>query len=100
MKIDLSGNVLDLAGNPLIGDGKESLKLSAVAINALLAPPANRESQPTGEQSLKRFTLAKKIQQNEQEYTVDEAALIKQCASKIWAPLVYGRLCEAIEGAD
>ena len=86
-----------------IGDTEKgkSLTLADVAENALLSDYRD-EQNLDGVEKLKRWTLAKKIEDTKSSVTLnaDEIALIKKLVGKAYNPLVYGEMVQAIDPAS
>ena len=86
-----------------IGDAEKgkSLTLADVAENALLSDYRD-EQNLDGVEKLKRWTLAKKIEDTKSSVTLnaDEIALIKKLVGKAYNPLVYGEMVQAIDPAS
>lgn len=106
MKVNFSKLVTDLDGAPLKAEGK-TMTIGSAIITALLAPGA--AERPSAESSGERFRLAQKVHASTSdneiavapgEITVEEAALIKKLVGALFAPIVYGRVAEAIEGGS
>lgn len=80
-----------------IKDGEEKLTLKSAAINALMLPYQD-ELNLKGEEKLKRFTIAQKIQAGgEVELPVEEVAKVKELIGKLYNPLIVGRAWALLE---
>ena len=56
---------------------------------------------PTAEQKNKAFQISLKLYANKEvDLTLDDRAFIKERAGKISGSLIYGRICELLEGED
>ena len=81
------------------GTKKKPLVLRSVisfAINLLSAPGAK---QMTAEEKNKAYQLSVKVwSKKEVNFTVDQLALIKKRVGEVYNPLVYGRVCDILEG--
>ena len=98
MKITLTDTVKNYEGKPIVEDGtRKNLTLRdvfAVALNNL-AP----EEQLTPEQKFKVFELSKRIFEDTViDLTVEDAVLIKERVGIVYSSLIYGRVCEVIDG--
>lgn len=99
-EFDVTAPILDLDGKP-VKDGESILTSGRVAIIALTSPYQD-EQNLAGEEKVKRFAVALKIQGSigsgqKLDLTVDELALIKKLVGKGMAPLVVGRVWEMID---
>ncbi|HVT37348.1 MAG TPA: hypothetical protein VHE37_17310 [Nevskiaceae bacterium] len=102
MKINADAVVTNLDGEPL-HEGKTAkgeprqLTVGRAIVNALLADYPNEQA--TGDEKLRRYTLAKKFHAGgEVDVKAESAALIKQLVPRAWAPMVVGPVFEAIDG--
>lgn len=96
MKINADDVIRDFRGNAL-QQGDEDLTLGDAILMGLLQPQPADAQQPG--QSLKAYKLARKFAEGGSvEITVEEAAFIGARLEKIAAPLVMGRIAEALEG--
>lgn len=101
MHLETTVALKTLAGEDLTnGDSKEVLTVATIACNALLAAFED-ERNLSGEDKVKRFKLACRIQGADLpvEMTPEEAALIKKLVAKLYGPLVTGQVWELIDGA-
>jgi hypothetical protein len=105
--IDFNQTFAQLDGSPILGsDGKPSdAKLYIVAENALLASYED-EKALSGEEKLKRYMLAQKIEidarnsKPDTELTADEIALLKRLVAKAYGPLIVGQAWKMIDPAE
>ena len=90
MKIDFSKVPVDLDGIPFT-EKDVPVKVSSIAINALLATFPHEQAL-SGEDKLKRFTLAQRIKTNEKsvDISAEELALIKSLIGYGFPPLCVG----------
>lgn len=91
-EIDFTTPLVQLDGKPFLGpDGKPvETTLASVAETALLGSYVD-EQNLTGEEKVKRFSLANKIHGNRAaSLTTEEVALIKRLIAKSYNPLVVG----------
>jgi hypothetical protein len=93
MKLDVRQHLLDYEGKP----GTQSLRET---LSICLNNVAEGE-QFTPEDKNKIFQLTTKIfSNNNPDLTVDDRSFIKVRAGKIFTPLMYGRVCELMEGNE
>lgn len=53
----------------------------------------------TADQKVKIYQITTKLYENDEaDLTVDQLALIKEQVGKVYNPLVYGRVCEFLDG--
>ena len=92
MKVNFDTKLLALDGVTHIKDEKgEETTLKSVSINALMLPMQD-EKDLSGEEKLKRFSLALMLQPGGTvELNVEQLALIKKLIGKIYTQLVVGR---------
>lgn len=105
MKIKLTDELTDYEGKPLtVPDdentgAKKSVTFFDVFINAL-----NSQLQGeilTSEKKNQIYQISKKIyNSNEPNLTPEQLATIKERVGKIYAPLVYGKVCDRIDGVE
>ena len=69
------------------------------AVSSALLFQGQDSERLTGDQKLQRFALAKKVYDAEDkvDLTAEDVVLIKDCVNRIFTPLVYGRLVEALD---
>lgn len=68
----------------------------STAINATPMPPAKPM---TAEDKNKAYQISLKVwAKKEVDFTVDQLAFIKEKVGIVYNPLVYGRVCEILEG--
>jgi len=103
MKIDFTKVLLDLEEKPIlepeVKEGKVSgsrpLTLKSVCLNSLMGQFED-EKGLSGEEKIKRFLLAKKINEGGEELKSEEIAEIKKLVSKAYATLIVGRVFEIL----
>ena len=105
MKIDFNQILLDMECSP-IKEGDKTVTLKRVATNALLTP-FDDEKNLSGEEKVKRFNLASKIQAGDTDpYTTnsaivdlktEEIAEIKKMIGKAYTVLVVGQAWQMLE---
>lgn len=101
MKIDFSTPLLNLlTGKPFTtkdGEKERPMLLSDAAIEALMA--LNPQAQDTGEQKLKCYQLAQKVQLGgEVELDPEDVALIKSKVGAIYGPAIVGPAFTLLNG--
>ena len=105
MKIDVTQILKDYGGKPVLAGarGKKEKKLSfrdvvSTAINATPQPPAKPM---TAEAKNKAYQISIKVWSKKRiDLTVDQRAFIKERVGDVYNPLVYGRVCDILEGKD
>lgn len=86
--------ILDFNGNQLKNPDQTNATLLGCMQGALLT----LQGPVGGEENFKRFIIAKKLHEGK-DVTVEEASVIKDACAKVYHPMAYGRIVEAIEGA-
>lgn len=103
MNINFDAVILDQRGKPMLAssEGEETVKLGAIAEQALLAAYADENGLPAGEK-VRRYKLFNKVSVGgEIDITAEEVTLLKQCIGKGYPPLIVGRAYDLIEpGAE
>ena len=104
VRFDFSASIKMLDGTIMrIGDAEKgkALTLADVAENALLADYRD-EANIDGVEKLKRWTLARKIEETKLSVALsaEDIALIKKLVGKAYNPLVYGEMVQAIDPAS
>jgi hypothetical protein len=93
MAIDFTTPITNLDGSQPVGtDGKPvDMRLSTICINALLATYPDEQSLP-GTEKLRRYGLARAIQENQKiDLSAEDVALVKKLVEKQYGPLVVGQ---------
>lgn len=95
MKFQLKKAVIkNLEGEP-IKSGEKEFTVANACVNALLA---EYDDKPNGEEKLKRFVFAKKINQDETvDLKAEDVSLIKTLIAKAYGPLIVGTVYEVLE---
>ena len=100
--VDFTQQITQFDGSDLMGtDGKPTrLTLESVAENALLAKYQD-EPNLSGEEQMRRFSLARKIhdQTKDPALTPEDLALIKKLVAKVYGPLVVGEVWTELDKA-
>jgi len=90
MKVDVTQGLTALDGEPLENEDQEPIVLRTVAINALMGVMEGDNSM-TGEQKLKNWVLAQRLQKEDSpDLTPEELASIKERIGKAFGPAVVG----------
>ena len=97
MKFNFDVPLEGLDGTPVKGDDKKEIMLKDTCVNSLLANVPNEKFD--GEEKLKRFLLAQRIEiaEKEIEITAEEITKIKECAGKAMGILVSGSIWFMLE---
>lgn len=97
MTIDVTQDVKDYDGKPVIAPGDtDPLTLRAVFTSALNM--MEQGEQIGAETKSKMYALTQKLFATKVvSLTVDEATLIKERVGKGYGPLIYGRVCDALD---
>lgn len=92
--------ILDLDDKPIKttrkqGEDEVDFLIRHAMIDALMITPPNAADATTGEDKLKRFALARRINRGgEVTFQPDELALVKTLVDKMYGPVVVGRFAE------
>jgi len=101
MKVQFGAVLKSITGEPLFEmaeDGKkEDVTLKRAVINALMAILPD-EKNIGGEEKLKRYLLAQKIQGGNLEVTPEEVTMIKQLVGKVYGTAVVGPAFKLLNG--
>jgi len=94
MKINFNQTIKNIKGEVV-----KDLTLKSVSIEALLATFEDERSL-SGEEKVKRFVLATRIESNsnDMDFKVEDVAKIKQLIGKGYGPLVVGQAWEMLDG--
>jgi len=94
MKINFNQAIKNIKGEVV-----KDLTLKSVSVEALLATFEDERSL-SGEEKVKRFVLATRIESNsnDMDFKVEDVAKIKQLIGKGYGPLVVGQAWEMLEG--
>lgn len=97
--IDFSVEMKDFEGQFINTPDGTPITIKRAAINALIAV-YNDEPNLTGEDKIKRYSLAMRI--NNSSHTIElqseEIAIIKKLIAKMYGPLIVGQAWEILEG--
>lgn len=110
MKIDGTQVLVDYKGKPILfpssgetkpGEKAKEVKVTfrevvSTSINATPQPPAKPL---TAEDKNKAYQISVKLWGKKvADLTVDQLAFIKEKVGEVYGPLVYGRVCDILEG--
>lgn len=97
MKLDVNKPILDIHGDP-IKRGEKDWSIKAAISDALMTQFDNEIL--TGDQKLMRYSLAMEIYKSNGsiDLKAEQIVIIKQVICLAYAPLVYGRIGEVIDG--
>lgn len=106
MKVDFTKKIVDIEGSPLFDETIENgkvkrlnkfLDLRTIAVRALLS----HEEKITGEDKMKRFLLAMKIQNIDVlDLKTDEIVLVKKMVNENFSVLVAAQSCLLLENEE
>lgn len=97
MKINTTLHLKDFKGEDIIGEDKKPVEARMIIANAINAE--NQEHPLTSEKKNQAFQIGIKLYSgNEIDFTVDQLAFIKERVGFFYTPLIYGRICELLEG--
>ncbi len=104
MKIKIRASVLDYEGKEILVPEKEGgekpLTFFEVFINSLNGQTPN-EAPLTAEKKNQIYQISKKIySSNEPNFTTEQLTLIKERVGKSYAPMIYGKVCDVIDGGE
>jgi len=98
MKIDVTQIFKNYQGQDVM-QGKEKLTLREVISNSLNAMDPQKPM--TAEHKNKAFQISVKVwAKKEVDLTLDDRKFIKDRAGEVYNPLIYGRVCDILEGKD
>ena len=110
MKVNVTKVLRTLAGdelrNPTVRCDKcgyvlegEPITLRSVCVEALLRPREQQRAALSGEEKLKRYVLAQKVNvEDELDLTAKEIVTLKDTIAEIYPPLVVGQAWQILEG--
>jgi hypothetical protein len=101
MKINFTRELKALSGEPLKEAPEVNVTLGKITCQALLA--SHRDEKVDGEEQVKRWHLACRIQQADGplEITVEQVALIKALISRSYdSAMIVGQAWELLEGSQ
>lgn len=83
---------------PLEGveDQRKPVELKVIAMNALMA--VNPDEKIDGAEKVKRYDLALRIARDEEEFAVEDTALVKKLIGDGFGPLIVGQAYKMLEG--
>lgn len=96
MKFQLKKAVIKNLEGEALKNGEKEFTVAQACVNALLAD--YQEDKINGEEKLKRFVFAKKINQDETiELKSEDVTLIKSLIAKAYNALIVGSVYEVLE---
>jgi hypothetical protein len=100
MVIDVSKNLVQLNGQPIMDMDEQGNAVPATVKNALVNAVLSPEQNEKGTQKVQKYELAKKLYRAEKdvEVTAEEVVLIKKRVEELFAPLIVGQIVELLEG--
>ena len=96
MKVNFKETFKDIEGNEILDDGKATT-LQTVAINALMATYTD-EQNLSGEDKLKRWKMSQRIFGGEEDFSIEDVALLKKLIGKAYSTIIVGQAYEMLEG--
>ena len=99
MYFELENKVLDLKGTAVKDEKGMDVTVKNVLLDALTSPIQNE----AGDHKFKKYSIAKKIFDNEREdgwteLTIEEVSLVKELVGKMYAPIIVGFIWNFLEG--
>lgn len=100
-KVNLTAEILDLEGEPLIIPGRENTKKTMTIRHACVQALTVADESDTGIQKFERFQLAQKISKEDApNLKAEEISTIKAAVGKFFFPVIVGRVWNALESSD
>jgi hypothetical protein len=96
MKIDLTQELKDFDGKVIPSASGKPATVKGVVIDALIATYQD-EANLGGEEKLKRWELASKINKGDFDLTAEDIVLAKKLVGKAYGPLVVGQVWNILE---
>ncbi len=96
MKLDLTKKLLDFKGEEIKTEKQEPIEARTIIANALVTE--SQEHPMTAEKKNQAFQIGMKLYSKEPDFTVDQLAFMKEQVGFFYSALVYGRVCEILEG--
>jgi len=97
MLIDFDRVLVDMEGKDIISKDEKPATVKGVTVEALLAT-FNDEQNLAGEEKLKRYELAYKINEGYRDMTAEDIVLIKKLVGKAYSPIIVGQAWKTLEG--
>ena len=116
MKVDFKKKLKALDGRPLVDEGVPEIDetgnpkknaegdillkhsfvtAKSISINALMS--FGPQDKTSGKEKLERYQLGVKINNGDDEFTVEEIALVKKLVGEFFGPLIVGQVWEMLE---
>jgi hypothetical protein len=96
MKVNFKGTFEDMEGKEILS-GDKPTTLKTIAINALMATYTD-EQNLSGEDKLKRWKMGQRIVNDEEDFSVEDIALLKKLIGKAYSTIIVGQAYEMLEG--
>lgn len=103
MRIKLTESIKDYEGKEILQDDRplDIRTVFVTALNSTSIDDHGRQEVVTAEQKSKIYRLSTALYKDkEMDISLDDRAFIKERVGKIYTPMVYGRVCEILEGED
>lgn len=97
MKINVKRHLLNFEGKDILDDKNKPVEARTVIANALVSE--DQDHRLTGEKKTQAFQIGLKLWgDKEVDLTVDQLAFIKERVGIFHNALIFGRICELLEG--
>ena len=96
MKVNFKGTFKNMEGKELLSEDKPTT-LKTIAINALMATYTD-EQNLSGEDKLKRWKMGQRIANDEEDFSIEDIALLKKLIGKAYSTIIVGQAYEMLEG--
>jgi len=100
MKINTKKVLVKFDGSPIqdvVNDKTTDAIVRDALVNSLMAP----NEKDSGAKKLEKYDLAMRIyKQDEVDLTAEEAATIKECVGKLFAPIIVGQIFKLLDGNE
>ena len=98
MLINVTNVLVQFDGTPIknvVNNEAQDATIREACVNALMSP----NEKDSGAKKVEKYDLALRIYKNDEvELSVEEAATIKECVGKLFAPIVVGQLFKVLDG--
>lgn len=97
MLIKIASHLLDFNGKEIFGEDKQPVEARTLIANAIVSE--NNEHILTAKKKNQAFQIGLKLYSGKEvDFTVDQLAFIKERVGFFYNALIYGRICELLEG--
>ncbi len=98
MKLNLGREMFGLTGEPIKLKQQNSAPatLAELVIEVLMGEH-QKDANSEGKHKMRRYHLARSIQNGNMDFPVEDVALFKDRAAMFYGAAIYGPFCEAIE---